>query len=70
MSTPPAMMPFHSLPDPEFCPAPNVRAKHVKKLAKVLAKSKVLRFAQVESRLDLALRLQMASAVPLVPTSR
>ena len=48
----------------------NVRAKHVKKLAKVLPKSKVLRFAQVESRLDLALRLQMASAVPLVPTAR
>jgi hypothetical protein len=48
----------------------NVRAKHVKKLAKVLPKSKILRFAQVESRLDLALRLQMASAVPLVPTTR
>jgi hypothetical protein len=45
----------------------NERAKHLKKFAKVLPKSKVLRFAQLENRLDLALRLQMASAVPLVP---
>ena len=45
----------------------NVRAKHLKKVAKVLPTSKVLRFAQLENRLDLALRLQMASAVPLAP---
>ena len=45
----------------------SVRAKHLKKIAKVLPASKVLRFAQLENRLDLALRLQMASAVPLVP---
>ena len=45
----------------------NVRAKHLKKIAKGLPASKVLRFAQLENRLDLALRLQMASAVPLVP---
>jgi len=44
----------------------SVRAKHLKKVAKVLRKSKVLRFAQVENRLDLALRLQMAGALPLV----
>ena len=48
----------------------NVRAKHLKKLTKVLPKSKVLRFAQLENRLDLALRLQLASAVPLVPTKQ
>ncbi len=47
----------------------SVRAKHLKKLAKVLPKARVLRFAQVENRLDLAVRLQMASAVPLVPTT-
>jgi hypothetical protein len=46
----------------------NMRAKHLKKIAKVLPSSKVLRFAQLENRLDLVLRLQMASAVPLVPT--
>lgn len=44
-----------------------VRAKHLRKLAKALPASKVLRFAQVENRLDLVLRLQMASAVPLLP---
>ena len=47
-----------------------VRAKHLKKIAKVLPASKVLRFAQLENRLDLALRLQMASAVPLVPADK
>lgn len=47
----------------------NMRAKHLKKLAKALPTAKVLRFAQVENRLDLVLRLQMASAVPLVPAN-
>lgn len=46
---------------------PSVRAKHLNKISKELPKSKVLRFAQVESRLDLALRLQMASVLPLTP---
>src|SRR5512140_1745313 len=45
----------------------SVRAKHLNKMIRVLPKSKVLRFAQVENRLDLAMRLQMASAVPLTP---
>lgn len=44
-----------------------VRAKYLKKFTHVLPNSKVLRFAQLESRLDLALRLQMASAIPLAP---
>jgi len=48
----------------------SVRAKHLKKVTKVLRKSKVLRFAQVENRLDLALRLQMAGALPLVPAAQ
>ena len=47
-----------------------VRAKHLKRIAKVLPASKVLRFAQLENRLDLALRLQMASAVPLAPADK
>jgi Cu/Ag efflux protein CusF len=45
----------------------NVRAKHLKKITRALPASKVLRFAQLENRLDLALRLQMASVVPLTP---
>lgn len=45
----------------------SLRAKHLNRMAKALPKSKVLRFAQVEGRLDLAMRLQMASVVPLTP---
>jgi hypothetical protein len=47
-----------------------VRAKYLKKMAKVLPKSKVLRLAQLENRLDLVLRLRMASVVPLVPVDK
>jgi Cu/Ag efflux protein CusF len=43
------------------------RASHLKKFSKVLSASKTLRFAQVESRLDLALRLELAAEIPLVP---
>lgn len=43
------------------------RAKHLKKFAKVLPAAKTLRFAQVESRLDLAVRLELAAMIPLVP---
>ena len=46
----------------------SVRAKHLEKLTTILPKSKVLRFAQVDSRLDTVLRLQLASSVPLLPT--
>jgi hypothetical protein len=41
--------------------------KHLKKFTKVLPKSKALRFSQLENRLDLAMRLQLASVIPLVP---
>jgi hypothetical protein len=44
-----------------------VRHKFLKKLGKVLPAAKVLRFAQLENRLDLAVSLQLASSVPLVP---
>lgn len=43
------------------------RASYLKKFARVLPASKALRLAQIENRLDLALRLQLASAVPLSP---
>jgi hypothetical protein len=43
------------------------RAKYLKKFAKVLPAAKALRFAQVESRLDLAVRFEMAAGIPLVP---
>jgi hypothetical protein len=44
-----------------------IREKYLKKFAKVLPAPKNLRFAQVESRLDLALRLELAAELPLVP---
>jgi hypothetical protein len=43
------------------------RVAFLKKFGKVLPAAKNLRFAQVENRLDLALRLKLASAIPLVP---
>ncbi|MBK9140163.1 MAG: hypothetical protein IPM17_15585 [Verrucomicrobia bacterium] len=44
------------------------RATYLKRAAKVLPATKTLRWAQLESRLDLALRLQLAGAIPMVPT--
>ncbi len=46
---------------------PGERASYMKKFARILPASKVLRLAQLENRLDLALRLQMASVIPLTP---
>jgi len=43
------------------------RASYLKKFEKIMPASKTLRFAQLENRLDLALRLQLASAIPLSP---
>lgn len=45
----------------------STRAAYLKKFAKVLPAAKALRFAQVESRLDIAVRLRLASSIPLVP---
>jgi hypothetical protein len=44
-----------------------VRNSYLKKIEKVLSSAKTLRFAQVERRLDLALQLEIAASVPLVP---
>ena len=46
----------------------NRRAWFFKKFAKVLPAVKAMRFVQLENRLDLAVRLQLASVIPLVPT--
>ncbi len=43
------------------------RTSWLKKFGKVLPASKTLRFAQVENRLDLALRLELAEGIPLAP---
>jgi len=43
------------------------RATYLKKFSKILPPTRNLRFAQVENRLDLALRVELAANVPLVP---
>jgi hypothetical protein len=43
------------------------RVAYLKKFTKVLPPAKALRFAQVETRLDLLIQLQLAAKVPLVP---
>jgi hypothetical protein len=44
-----------------------LRASFLKQCGKVMPADKTLRFAQVESRLDLAVRLELAASIPLVP---
>ena len=46
----------------------DMRTAYLKKFSKVLSAAKALRFAQVETRLDLMAHLQLAAQVPLVPT--
>ncbi|HTA31499.1 MAG TPA: hypothetical protein VK731_13490 [Candidatus Cybelea sp.] len=46
------------------------RTSYLKKFSKVLPAAKALRFAQVETRLDLLVQLQLAANVPLVPTGK
>jgi hypothetical protein len=46
------------------------RATWLKKIGQVLPATKTLRFAQLESRLDLALRLELAARIPLVETPK
>jgi len=43
------------------------RNSYLKKMGKILSPAKTLRLAQVESRLDLAVQIEMASQIPLVP---
>lgn len=43
------------------------RNKHFKKVSKKLPPATVLRWIQIENRLDLTLRLQLASQIPLMP---
>ena len=45
------------------------RAWYLKRAAKNLSAGKVLRWAQLENRIDLALRLQLAGAIPMAPAT-
>ncbi len=44
----------------------SVKRKHLKKFGKVLPASKVLRFAQLDNRFDLATRVGLATSIPLL----
>jgi hypothetical protein len=46
------------------------RTSYLKKFGRILPAAKALRFAQIENRLDLAVRLQLAGAVPLAPAKK
>ena len=46
------------------------RAWYFKRAGKLLPPAKALRWAQVENRMDLGLRLQLAGALPVVPTGK
>jgi len=45
----------------------DMRTAYLEKFSKILPAAKALRFAQVETRLDLLAHLQLAAQVPLVP---
>lgn len=45
------------------------RAWYLKRARRILPASKVLRWAQLENRMDLVLRLQIASVIPLAPAA-
>jgi hypothetical protein len=45
-----------------------IRSWYLKRAGKTLSAGKALRWAQLENRMDLVLRLQLASAIPIAPT--
>src|SRR5262245_9764618 len=46
------------------------RASYFKRAGKALSATKALRWAQLENRMDLVLRLQLASTIPLVSSAQ
>ncbi len=46
------------------------RAWYFNRAGKLIPAAEALRWAQVENRMDLALRLQLAGALPIIPTAR
>ena len=47
-----------------------LKEKYLKKIGKVIPATKVFRFAQLDNRLDLATRVGMASAIPILGTDK
>jgi hypothetical protein len=48
----------------------STRSRYLKRAAKEVSSAKALRWAQLENRMDLNLRLQLASAIPAVPVAQ
>ncbi len=48
----------------------DVKRKYLKKLGKVLPASKVFRFAQLDNRFDLGVRLGLAASIPVLNTGQ
>jgi hypothetical protein len=48
----------------------STRSKYLKRVAKEVSPAKALRWAQLENRMDLGLRLQLAGAIPVVPAAQ
>lgn len=47
-----------------------VKRKYLKKMAKVLPPPKVLRFAQLDNRFDLGMRVALAASLPMLPAGQ
>jgi hypothetical protein len=45
----------------------STRSRYLKRAAKEVSPTKALRWAQLENRMDLSLRLQLAGAIPAIP---
>lgn len=48
----------------------STRAKYMHKVAKEVSPARALRWGQLENRMDLALRLQLAELIPMVPAAQ
>jgi len=48
----------------------SIKRKYLKKFAKMLPASKVFRFAQLDNRFDLATRVGLAAAIPILPATQ
>ncbi len=47
-----------------------IKQKYLKKFAKVLPAAKVFRFAQLDNRFDLGIRVGLATAIPMLPVTQ
>jgi len=48
----------------------NIKRKYIKKMGKALPAAKVLRFAQIDNRQDMAIRMTLSVYVPVLPAGQ